>query len=100
MQYIGIGMKDGSNAVSAIGFESGKSSGYKVILDDGADFFVALAALNEVHGLDPAIVGGLEQFSCGFVSGGFSSHDKHFGAVSVIAVEVDGTIALNNSSEP
>ena len=63
-----------------------------MIFNDGANFFVVLAGSDEVHGLDPAIVGGLEKFSCRVVGGRFSAHDEHFGAVSVVAVEIDGDV--------
>ena len=85
VENIGVGVKDRTDAVAAELLHRGEAPGDDVILDDGPDVLVVVSRLHELHGLDPAIVRGLDEVPTGLI--GLAGHE-HLRAVSVISVQV------------
>ena len=76
-------------------FDSGKSIRNNVILDDGPNILVIVTRLDEFHCLDPRIVRRLEKLLPCIVD---LTTDEHFRAISVVSVQVDGNVKIDNIS--
>lgn len=64
-----------------------------MIFNNGANIFVILPGRHELTGLDPTIVRGLQQLFAGIVD---VARDKHFTAIAVVSIHVDGNVEIDN----
>ena len=70
-----------------------ESLGRHVIFNNGSDIFIILTGLHKLTRLDPTIVRGLQQFLAGIV---YVSGHKHFAAIPVVSIDVDGDIEIDD----
>jgi hypothetical protein len=64
-----------------------------VIFNDSSNVLVIFAGFHELTGRDPRVVRRLHEVLSGIVQ---LAGDKHFAAIAVEAVQVDGNVQINN----
>lgn len=100
MQDVRCRVEGRTNAVAAKIADRTESTRHHVLFNDTADFLVFPSRLHNGTRRDPTVVRRLQQVGGGSVDGAtVVGDDKHFRAVSVVAVEVDGNVEVDDIAD-
>mmetsp|Transcript_14194 Transcript_14194/g.28313 ORF Transcript_14194/g.28313 Transcript_14194/m.28313 type:complete len:353 (+) Transcript_14194:391-1449(+) len=94
MQDVGTGVEDGADAVSAEVLDGGEAVADDPVFDDPPDVLVGPPRPDEVEGLDPAVVGGLDKPPVHGIQR--LAHDEHLRAVPVVPVQVHRDVHVHD----